>query len=429
MDREQVSNPKPHVLVIPFIIQGHINPMLQFSKFLALKSSLKITFILTSTTTKIAKIPNDKSIRIKFISDVPEEDIQEPNNNSPETFFKNFKPTVSKNLIELINEEKDAKVIVYDSVMPWVLDIAHEKGLLGAAFFTHSCSVSALHYHLKQGTLKHPFEPSSEISLPFMPSLDIKDFPSYPSDGIFMDPLKFHVDQFSNIEKVDWIFFNTFEKLETEIAKWMFSQWPIKTIGPTCLLPKTSTSQVQIEPNNKDCIKWLDSKDVGSVVYVSFGSLVSLKQEQMEELGQGLIMSKCNFLWVVRAKEKIPQNFTSLASNKGLIVKWCPQVEVLSHRAIACFMTHCGWNSTLEALSYGVPLIGMAQWSDQPTNCKFVWREEIVECVKEIVHGEKGKVLGRNAQFWKNLAKEAVGHDGGTSIKNIQDFTSQLLYK
>ncbi|KAL3835109.1 hypothetical protein ACJIZ3_009845 [Penstemon smallii] len=295
MDQEQVSNTKPHVLVIPFIIQGHINPMLQFSKFLALKTSLKITFILTSTTTKIAKIPTDESIRIKFISDVPEEEIQEPNNNSPETFFKNLKPTVSKNLIELINEEKDAKVIVYDSVMPWILDIAHEKGLLGAAFFTHSCSVSALHYHLKQGTLRYPFELNSEISLPFMPSLDIRDLPSYSSDNIFMDPLKFHVDQFSNIERVDWIFFNTFEKLETEIAKWMSSQWPIKTIGPTCLLPKTSRSQIEIEANNEECIKWLDSKDAGSVVYVSFGSMVSLKEEQMEELGQGLLMSKCNF--------------------------------------------------------------------------------------------------------------------------------------
>ncbi|KAL8491715.1 hypothetical protein ACS0TY_023345 [Phlomoides rotata] len=166
----------------------------------------------------------------------------------------------------------------------------------------------------------------------------------------------------------------------------------------------------------------------------------------MEELAFGLIMSNCYFLWVVRSSEvgKLPQDFTSLASEKGLIVEWCHQQEVLAHRALACFVSHCGWNSTLEAISYGVPIVAMAQWIDQITNAKFVedvWRsgvrvkagesgiisrEEIAKCIKEIVHGDGAVELKANACKWKDLANEAV-QKGGTSTNNIEDFVSKLM--
>lgn len=128
------------------------------------------------------------------------------------------------------------------------------------------------------------------------------------------------------------------------------------------------------EPKHDAYREWLDLKKTGSVVYISLGSMASLGKQQMEELAFGLIMSNSHFLWVVRPSEvdKLPQDFTSLASEKGLIVEWCHQPEVLAHHALACFVSHCGWNSTLEALSYGVPIVAMAQWVDQITNSKFI---------------------------------------------------------
>lgn len=205
------------------------------------------------------------------------------------------------------------------------------------------------------------------------------------------------------------------------------------------------------ETNYDACKEWLDSKETGSVVYVSFGSIASLGKEQMEELANGLIMSNCCFLWVVRASEveKLPQDFTCSSSERGcLIVEWCHQPQVLAHRALACFMTHCGWNSTLEALSSGVPLIAMARWVDQTTNAKFIedmWgvgvrvkpgedgvvsRGEIAVCIAEVTRGEKGVELKKNACKWKELANEAVEKDG-TSTNNIEDFVSKLtmLYR
>ncbi|XP_021823307.1 UDP-glycosyltransferase 74E2-like [Prunus avium] len=164
----------------------------------------------------------------------------------------------------------------------------------------------------------------------------------------------------------------------------------------------------------------------------------------MEELARGLRRSKSNFLWVVRASEaaKVPEGFVEETLEKGLVVSWCPQMEVLVHEAVGCFVTHCGWNSTLEALSLGVPMLAMPQWTDQRTNAKFimdVWkigltapsdekglvREEVVEhCISEIMEGERGKEMKINALKWKELAKKAVD-EGGSSDKNIDEFISK----
>ena len=130
---------------------------------------------------------------------------------------------------------------------------------------------------------------------------------------------------------------------------------------------------------------------------------------------------------------------------KGQVVSWFPQLEVLAHKASGCFMTHCGWNSTLEALSLGVPMIAMPQWSDQTTNAKNimdVWKvgirvkvdekgigtkEEIELCIREVIEGERGKEMKRNSMKWKELAKEAVDEDG-SSDKNIEEFVTKLSH-
>lgn len=234
----------------------------------------------------------------------------------------------------------------------------------------------------------------------------------------------------------------------------MASQWPIKTIGPTYLLQQKNNQLSNnkshminlFEPKQEPCKKWLDSKENGSVVYVSFGSMASLGKEQMDELACGLVMSSCPFLWVVRASEmdKLPKDFVSLASEEGLVVEWCNQPEVLDHRALACFVSHCGWNSTLEALSHGVPLVAMGQKYDQTTNAKFVedvWgigvrvkrgengiigRGEIATRIKQVVEGDKAIEIKKNICKWKELAHEAV-EKGGTSANNVEEFVSKIM--
>ena len=229
---------------------------------------------------------------------------------------------------------------------------------------------------------------------------------------------------------------------------------PVRTIGPTIpseYLDKRLEDDKDygtnlFKSNNDDCMKWLNEQPKGSVVYVSFGSGVQLDVEQMEELAWGLRRGKTKFLWVVRESEaaKVPKGFIEETTDKGLVVSWCSQLEVLAHEAVGCFITHCGWNSTLEALSLGVPLVAMPQWTDQRTNAKYirdVWKigvkaqpdekgivrqKEIEHCISEIMEGERGKEIHKNAMKWKVLSRKAMD-EGGSTDKNIDEFIANLV--
>ena len=236
----------------------------------------------------------------------------------------------------------------------------------------------------------------------------------------------------------------------------MAEQWSIKTIGPaipSMYTDKRISNDKEYDlnlftSNQHTCNNWLDSNKAGSVVYVSFGSIANLKEEQMTELAFGLSNSNLSFLWVIRASEetKLPMDFLSAGlQSRCLIVNWCSQLEVLSHQAVGCFMSHCGWNSTLEALSLGVPIVAMPQWTDQTTNAKFiadVWqvgvrvevdekkqvatRESIEVCLKEVMmEGEKRNQLKVNALKFKELARVAIDQDG-SSDNNISEFISSI---
>ncbi|KAI8009989.1 UDP-glycosyltransferase 74E2 [Camellia lanceoleosa] len=116
---------------------------------------------------------------------------------------------------------------------------------------------------------------------------------------------------------------------------------------------------------------------------------------------------------------------------------------MLAHKAIGCFVTHCGWNSTLEGLGLGVPMVGVPKWADQLTNAKFIeeiWsvgvrakedekgvlrREELMGCLKEVMEGERSVEIRKNACKWKELAKEAIS-EGGSSDKSIDEFVEHL---
>ena len=123
----------------------------------------------------------------------------------------------------------------------------------------------------------------------------------------------------------------------------------------------TKTMDLNLFVLDSYCTNWLNTKPEGSVIYVSFGSMANLSK-QMEELAFALKGSNFYFLWVVKALEeaKLPEKFVENIGNKGLVVQWSPQLEVLANKAIGCFLTHCGWNSTLEALNLGVHFSGDA---------------------------------------------------------------------
>ncbi|XP_030521769.2 mogroside IE synthase-like [Rhodamnia argentea] len=456
---EDSSKPRnPHCLVLSYPSQGHINPMLQFSKRL-LHKGVKVTLVTTKSISKTLHGSSScTSIALEAISD-GFDDGGIGAAGSPEAYFERFYKVGPESLSELVERLISGGpppiCIIYDALLPWALDVAQKFGLVGAAFFTMSCAVNSVFYHCQKGLLEVPVR--KQVLLPGMPPLEPQDMPSYVCD-LESYPTFFRVlvNQFSNLDRADWVLCSGVYELEQETADWFMKLLPFRTIGPT--VPSTyldnRIEQVNeyglsiLKPDHDTTMKWLSTKPKGSVVYVSFGSVAELRIDQMQEIAMGLKRSNCYFLWVVRPSEaeKLPQGFAkgTETSQKGLIVTWCRQLEVLSHEGVGLFMTHCGWNSTMEALSLGVVMLVIPQWTDQITNAKYimdVWRmglrpladkergvvrsEEIVHWIREVMEGERGKEMRENAGKWKRIAGEAAG-EGGSSDRNIDEFVAKL---
>ncbi|OMO72426.1 UDP-glucuronosyl/UDP-glucosyltransferase [Corchorus olitorius] len=438
--------------------QGHINPMLQFAKRLVAKG-VKATLVTTIFLSNSVTLSDPtSSIDLQTISDGFDQG-GFAQAKSPHTYMSTFKSVGSQNLASLIKKLGETTrlkfdALVYDSFMPWALDVAKQFGLLTAVFFTQSCAVNSIYYHVSKGTLKLPVE-EPNVSIPGLPLLQVSELPFLLYHyGLYPASFDMIVGQFSKHEAADWVLINSFHELEKEVIDKMPEIWKLGTIGPTIpsmFLDKRLENNKDygmslLEQNTSTCMNWLNSKPNGSVVYVSFGSMAELGLEQMAEIALGLKESNYYFLWVVRKSEesKLPNNFKVEIGEKGLIVAWCPQLEVLKHESLGCFLSHCGYNSVLEALCLGVPMLAMPQWADQATNAKHVedvWKigirpsldekgivrkEVIKQCINEMMQGEMGKEMKKNADKWKNLAREAVD-DGGSSDTNIDEFVSKLV--
>ncbi|KAI7746825.1 hypothetical protein M8C21_026258, partial [Ambrosia artemisiifolia] len=461
MAEQHKMNKPPHVLLFPFPAQGHINPIIQFGKRL-LSKGVKITLVTTIyiLNTNLPHKENTTPITIEAISDGFDEGGY-ASADSSESYLKTFKEVGSKSLgvlIKKLQSQGDTiDAIIYDAFISWALDVAMEFGIDGGSFFTQACSVNNIYYHVHKGLISLPL--SVPVSVPGLPQLECWETPSFVHNyGPYPGWSEIVFNQFCNIDQARWVFTNSFYKLEEEVIEWMRKMWNLKVIGPTLpsmYLDKRIHDDKDygfnlFKENHNECKNWLYDKPKKSVVYVSFGSSARLGPKQMEEIAWGLSESNVNFLWVVRAEEaeKLPNEFVNQnnLTEKGLVVAWCRQLDVLAHESIGCFVTHCGFNSTLEAISLGVPVVGMPQWTDQTTNAKLldeIWgvgvrvkanengivtRGNLVSCIKKIMEDEKGAIAQKNAMKWREAAKEAVD-EGGSSYRDIDEFINELKHE
>ncbi|KAJ3674698.1 hypothetical protein LUZ60_005314 [Juncus effusus] len=435
-----------HVLVVPHPNQGHINPMLQFSKHLATKGP-KITLVTTLHIINSIKLQAGP-ISIAAISDGYDEGGVSSAPNL-EVYLESLGIVGSETLEKLIEEfnqsDNPITCIVYDTLLPWTADVARKLGLPSVGFSTQSCAVSAIYYYVNKVILEVPESGNSVLGFG-LPPMVRSEFPSFSlGDGSYPTLVAYAMSQFNSGGKDDWVLFNSFDALENEVTVNLNNYFHARNIGPCVPRHSDAHDLNLLEPEEDTCVNWLSTKPIASVIYVSFGSLAVLSPTQMEELLKGLKSSNKYFLWVVRAplQETLPQDFQETLGEKGLIITWSPQLKVLTNKAIGCFITHCGWNSTLEAVNFGVPMVAMAQWTDQPTNAKYiedVWRvgvrarvdergivrkEEVKRCVEEVMDGERGDDIRKNAKRFKEQAKEAIG-EGGSSDRNINEFVDYL---
>ncbi|WVZ07856.1 hypothetical protein V8G54_021202 [Vigna mungo] len=452
MEKKSIAN-KVHCLVLAYPASGHVNPMHDFSELLQ-QQGAKVTFVTTLSFFKTQNLRT--SISLQTISDgFDNGGLDEA--GSFKAYFERFRQVGPKSLAELLEKlhrsGDPVHCLIYDSLFSWSLEVAKRFQIAGASFLTQNMFVNTIYDHVQHGKLQVPIT-QNQISLPFLPKLQHNDMPSFffPTDDSYPTLLHVLVGQFSNIHKADWILCNSFYHMDKQVIDSTKKIWSnLRTIGPciTSMLLKKPLGDDEDEGgatqfNNEECMKWLNGKPKESVVYVSFGSMAELKEEQIKEIAYGLRDSESYFVWTMRAsaENKLPKDFEK-RSEKGLVVGWCSQVKVLGHEAIGCFVTHCGWNSTLEGLCLGVPMVAVPCWSEQFSNAKLVedvWkigirakadekqivrREVLKHCILEIMNTERGKEVKSNVMEFKALAEHAVSEEG-TSHKNTLEFLNSL---
>ncbi|KAF2294818.1 hypothetical protein GH714_020229 [Hevea brasiliensis] len=215
-------------------------------------------------------------------------------------------------------------------------------------------------------------------------------------------------------------------------------------VGP--LFPHPGPSSVPVD----DVLTWLDRCEENKVVYVCFGSQTSLTNDQLEQLASSLGRSRVKFIWCIREEEHvrgynmIPSGFEDRMAGRGLIIRgWAPQVLILSHRAVGAFLTHCGWNSVLEGLVAGVPMLAWPMGADQFVNASLLvdklkvavracegattvpnW-EELARVIKESV--SENRVNRERVQKLSSVAVDAIKDGGGSSVKGLEMLVQNLV--
>uniref|UniRef100_A0A804LM83 Glycosyltransferase n=1 Tax=Zea mays TaxID=4577 RepID=A0A804LM83_MAIZE len=423
-----------HVLLLPFPgMQGHANPMLQLGRRLAfhgLRPTLVVSRHVLSTTSTSRSCP----IPVAAISDGFDDG---GISSCPDTaeYVRRMEAAGSETLAGLL-----------------------AAGVAAAAFMTQMCAVGLVYGEAWAGRVALPLADGAALRGRLAVELGPDDVPPFVAAPEWYPAFtESALSQFDGLEHADDVLVNSFRDLEPMEADYLESTWRAKTVGPTLpsfylddgRLPCDKTYGVDLfsstDSEAAPCMTWLDKQEPCSVVLASYGTVANLNKEQLDELGNGLCDSGKPFVWVLRSNEaeKLSRQLGGRCKERGLIVPFCPQLEVLAHKATGCFLTHCGWNSTIESIASGVPMVAMPQWADQPTTAKYVesaWgigvrmrkgslvRKEVERCIREVMGGERKHVYGRNAARWMHKAKEAM-QEGGSSDKNIAEFAAKYLPK
>jgi hypothetical protein len=289
--------------------------------------------------------------------------------------------------------------------------------------------------------------------IPGMKNIRLRDLPSFVRTTDINDfMLHFLIREIDRTSRASAVIINTFDSFEQDVLDALSPMFPpIYTLGPLQLLvdqiPNGNLKNIgsNLWKDHPECIEWLDSKGPNSVVYVNFGSITVITAQQMIEFAWGLANSNKPFLWIIRPDlivgeaAMLPPEFLSVTKDRSLLVSWCPQEQVLKHPSIGGFLSHMGWNSTLESICGGVPMVCWPFFGEQQTNCWFactkwgigmeiennVKRDEVEKLVRELMEGEKGKDMKRKAMEWKTKAEEAAW-TGDASHRNLDRLVKVL---
>ncbi|KAM0012826.1 putative UDP-glucuronosyl/UDP-glucosyltransferase [Helianthus debilis subsp. tardiflorus] len=306
-----------HVFLVTFPGQGHINPLLRLGKLLASKGNVLVTFSSTkSIGNKMKKaraaVSGDPTpvgnrggmIRFEFFDDGCSVDTDDERYDL-DTYLPKLEAYGKKAITGIINQHAEngwpVACLINNPFIPWVSDLALELNIPCAMLWVQSCACFSSYYHYEKSLVPFPSEekPDIDVQLPNMPVLKSDEIPSFLHPSTPYPFLRRAVlGQFKNLSNNFCVLMDTFEELEGDLIKYMSQICPIRAVGPLFNNPLLETSSGISGDLIKadDCLEWLDSKQPSSVVYISFGSIVSLSQEQVPEMAYGVLNSGVSFL-------------------------------------------------------------------------------------------------------------------------------------
>ncbi|KAK7392919.1 hypothetical protein VNO78_21369 [Psophocarpus tetragonolobus] len=373
------------VVLIPFPVQSHLNQLLQLSHLIT-PHNIPVHYVSTITHIRQATLRHRNSISNIHLHgfEVPPFVSPPPNPNNEQTPFPtHLLPSFEasshlrdpvRNLLHSLSSQAKRVIVIHDSLMASVAQDA--SNMPNVETYTFKCS-SAFFHTIFFGEEKVRSSSLEGLHVPEFASLE------WCLGTQFMDFITRQMDlgKFS-----DGFIFNTSRAIEgayIELMEVVTGGKKIWAVGPL--------NPLVIEKNDDSkgrhlCMEWLDKQEPNSVIYVSFGTTTSFKEEQIKEIAIGLEQSKQKFIWVLRDADKgdifdgseakrleLPNGFEERVERMGLVVRdWAPQLEILSHTSTGGFMSHCGWNSCLESLTMGVPIAAWPMHSDQPSNAVLI---------------------------------------------------------
>ncbi|XP_026441302.1 hydroquinone glucosyltransferase-like [Papaver somniferum] len=459
---------QPHIIMLPSPGMGHLIPFIELAKRLVLNHGFSVTFTIPAETKTGSLSKAQESVLNSLpssinsivlppldLSDILSADVK------PETIVSvmvnRSLPSLSDSF-KLITSTHRVVAFVVDLFGADAFDVAMEFNVKPYIFFPSTAMLLSLFFQLPKLDQDYDCEyrdVPEPIQLPGC----------VPINGIdLLEPLQdkkneaytWVLHHAKRYKSAAGVLVNTFEGLETGTIKALKEKEsgnpPIYPVGP--LIRTGPNDNVSDESGS---LKWLDDQPLGSVLFVSFGSIGTLSSEQLTELALGLEMSEQRFLLVARIPSDdgivfnsqgtadpfdfLPEGFLERTKNLGLVVpSWAPQVQVLGHKSTGGFLTHCGWNSTLESVVHGVPLIAWPLFAEQKMNAVMledlkvalrpkadergiIGRNEISKVIRGLMEGEEGMIIKSRMSELQTAATNAL-EVNGFSAKSVNELAS-----
>ncbi|KAF3335247.1 crocetin glucosyltransferase 3-like protein [Carex littledalei] len=491
-----------NIILFPYLAQGHLIPFLDLARLLEQHThqSPSISITLLSTPLNIQNLrhllPSTSKIHLQSLPFNPTvhglpphventDSCPSPSHIINVSFAsRSLQPQFEEFITQQLRSDPNLKLyLITDVFVSWTVPIAKKLSIPHVVFTTcgalGTAAYMSMWLHLPHRQTDEEYFPVPGFPDSFRLHRSQMSYGNRVSDGTD-ESYKFLCCQIRLSLQSDLMICNTVEELEPlglQALRDVTGISTIHTIGPLVPLQEEKSYQragKEFGIKREACLQWLDTRAEHSVIYICFGSQNTITAAHMLALAEGLESSGVPFVWVIRPPigtenyestennkvddEKqqmpkwLPQGFIErmTCTRQGLLVwRWAPQLEILTHKATGAFLSHCGWNSVLESLSRGVPLIGWPLAAEQFSNAKMLDEElgvlveinrgvecelesrEVERAVKEVISGEKGKEMRSKASVCKEIIKNAMAKkdsgEEGSSLRSLHELVDFFM--